>query len=468
MAEKEKKLTRRTFLKDSAVAATGLTVGLHAIGTSVRPVLGAGEKIRVGFIGVGNRGTELMHRFMGEPNVEVAALCDVYEPFVSRDVSKVDAGLKKELGGRIKEMGENFGNEVKRYQDFRQLLEQKDIDAVVIGTPDHWHAIQTIMACEAGKDVYVEKPMTIAPFEGPKMVEAAQSNNRVVQVGLQRRSSAAFKRLASEVQGGKIGKVTVTRAYRISNMAPHGIGKYPAKPPIAGLDWDMWLGPRGKRPYQDNIAPYKFRWWQAYSSQVANWGVHYFDFIRWVIGEEAPVSVSAHGGRYAIDDDRTIPDTMEVVFEFASGSLLTFGQYEACGGRAISEGEIEFKGTLGNIFSIHRSQGNGYIIEPSSDGQFQSQEPRMAAETVELKEGDLTVLHIRNFLDCVKSRARCNCDLETGHRSTMFAHLANIALETKSRLEWDPKKERITNNDAANKLLSYSYRKPWDELISRT
>ncbi|MCP5112278.1 MAG: gfo/Idh/MocA family oxidoreductase, partial [bacterium] len=213
-------------------------------------------------------------------------------------------------------------------------------------------------------------------------------------------------------------------------MTSRGIGRQDTARPVPGLDWDMWLGPRPKRGYQHNITPYRFRWWKAYSSQVGNWGVHYFDFIRWVTGEEAPASISAHGGRFAVDDDRTVPDTMEVIFEFASGALLIFGQYEASGGRAIVKGEIEFRGSRGTVYSMHGSEDNGYTIVPSRDGQFQNEAPRMQAAEVSEHEGDLTAVHIRNFLDCVKSRNRPNCDLETGHRSTMFAHLANIALET--------------------------------------
>jgi predicted dehydrogenase len=170
------------------------------------------------------------------------------------------------------------------------------------------------MACDSGKDVYVEKPLSATILEGRKMVEAATRNSRVVQVGMQRRSSQAYQKVAELIQEGRIGKVTAVRAYRISNMSPHGIGRYQSQDPPPGLDWEMWLGPRKQRPYQDNIAPYKFRWWQSYSSQVANWGVHLFDVVRWALGEVAPASVSAHGGRFAVDDDRTIPDTMEVEY----------------------------------------------------------------------------------------------------------------------------------------------------------
>jgi predicted dehydrogenase len=242
-------------------------------------------------------------------------------------------------------------------------------------------------------------------------------------------------------------------------MHPNGIGKCPDAAPPAGLDWDMWLGPRAERPYKDNLVLYKFRWWETYSSQVGNWGVHYLDAMRWILGQEAPISISAHGGRFAIDDDRTIPDTMEVIFELPAGALLVFGQYEASGGEALAEGEIELRGTLGNLYC--GAEGKGFNIVPSQGGQFQDPKPRIEPAQSTQTDGDLTVQHIRNFVDCVKSRQKTNCDMETGHRSTTFALLANIALATKSRIDWDPKNEQITNNKKANQLLHYKYRKPW-------
>ena len=257
-------------------------------------MLGANERIRLGFIGVGNRGSQLLHSFMKSDDVEVAALCDVYQPFLARQRSAVDPRLLESLGGRVPTMGEKLGSEVARYTDFRRLLDQKDIDAVVIATPDHWHAVQAITAMEAGKDVYVEKPLSVTIHEGRKMVQAAQRTGRVVQVGLHRRSSKLYDNVHQLVQSGKIGKVTVARAYRISNMYPDGIGHEQATRPVEGLDWDMWLGPRPKREFQTNILPYKFRWWQAYSSQMGNWGVHYCDGIRWILGDQAPTSISAH------------------------------------------------------------------------------------------------------------------------------------------------------------------------------
>ena len=453
---KQDKSSRRDFLSGSSKAAAVVTFGL---GAKPRSALGANSKLRLGFIGVGNRGSQLLDSFMKNSEVEVAAICDVYRPYLVRDRNQVDSQLLKALGRRIPMMGEDLGSRVTRHTDFRRLLDQKDIDAVVIATPDHWHALQTIAAMDAGKDVYVEKPLSITIHEGRKMVEAAKRTGCVVQVGLHRRSSQLYQKAHDLVQAGKIGKVSVARAYRISNMFPEGIGHAPVTRPVAGLDWDMWLGPRAERGHKTNITPYKFRWWESYSSQMGNWGVHYCDAIRWVLGDEAPTSISAHGGRFAVDDDRTVPDTMEVIFEMPSQALVIFGQYEACGGSAIAQGEIEFRGTLANLYT--GSEGNGYEILPTRKGQFQTVQSPVKTEKSKRLDGDLTDQHTRNFLDCVKSRGTCNCDLETGHRSTTFAHLANIALWTKSRLQWDARNERVINNEEANEYLHYEYRKPW-------
>jgi predicted dehydrogenase len=454
MSTQNPALSRRTFLINSATAAVGTALSSRRLTAA-----DANQRIRVGFIGVGNRGSQLLQGFLAQKDCQVAALCDVYEPYLARDRSQVDPEILKSIGpGLVPKMGEPFDGPVRRYKDFRQLLEQKDIDAVVIATPDHWHALQTIAALNAGKDVYVEKPLTQTIAEGRRMIQAQQRTNRIVQVGLHRRSSKLYAHLHTLIAEGKIGKVSVARAYRISNMAPDGIGQYPDTEPPKGFDWDMWLGPRGQRPYRYNIAPYKFRWWQEYSSQMGNWGVHYCDAIRWMLDEEAPSAISAHGGKYALQDDRTIPDTLEVTFEFASGRVLTFGQYEACDGAPLP-GEIEFSGTLGNMYP--GAEAHGCKIVPGKRGQFQAAGGRAQAEEIPAMDGDLTNQHIRNFLDCIRSRERCHCDLETGHRSTSFAHLANLALTVRSRLEWDAKLERVTNHQAANAFLEYQYRAPW-------
>ncbi len=398
------------------------------------------DRIRLGFIGTGNRGGQLLDAFMRHGDMEIAAICDVYEPHVAKAKKKI-------------------GHEVTVHKDFRDLITSKNVDAVVIATPDHWHAIQCITACDAGKDVYVEKPLSVTIHEGRRMVEAARRNKRIVQVGTHRRSSTVYAKLAKIVQDGDMGHVTVSRAYHLSNMFPNGIGHSKPSPPPADLDWDMWLGPRAMRPYQDNICPYKFRWWKDFSSQIANNGIHYLDAIRWITGEEAPTSVCAMGGHFIVDDDRTIPDTMEATFQFASGRIAVFGQYEANGGPMIRKGEVEIRGTQGTACI----SGTSFEIFPERGGQFQSPEPRMESikEKAAGSNADLTAAHARNFLDCIRSRELPKADVEIGHRSTTLSLLGNISLATKLRLEWDAKNERITNDNAANALLHYEYRSPW-------
>ena len=453
-----KHMNRRQFVKATVGTTVAMAAGLRLAAGQTGPV--DRDRVRVGFIGLGNRGSQLLQRFLAQKDCKIVALCDVYEPYLNRDPSKVDERILKSVGrALVPRMGEKFEGEVARYKDFRRVMDRKDVDAVVIATPDHWHAIQTIAAFASGKDVYVEKPLSLTVQEGRKMVEAQHRYRRIAQVGLHRRSSKLYGQIRQQIADGKIGRVSVARGYRISDMAPSGIGKFPDATPPPGMDWDMWLGPRPSRPFRYNIAPYKFRWWQEYSSQVGNWGVHYFDVIRWVLGEEAPSAVSAHGGKFVVDDDRTIPDTMEVTFEFASGRLVHFGQYEATGGPVMPDGEIELRGSLGNLYPA--SEAAGYRIVWAERGQFQPPGPKLEEEQHAAVDHDLTAQHVRNFLDCVKSRKPCNCDLETGHRSTTFAHLANIALATRSRLEWDAGSERVINNDAANRLLSCEYREPW-------
>jgi predicted dehydrogenase len=465
---KSNKTNRREFIAKTTLAATGLSLGLNSVSANGLIKPGASDKIRVGFIGVGNRGTQLLRLFMAQPDCEVAALCDLYEPYLQRDYSKVDkrytdGPLGK--GGQIPKMGEKFTGNVTRYNDYRKLLEDKTIDAVCIATPDHWHAIQTIDAIRAGKDVYVEKPLTATIHEGRSMVNAQVAGKRVVAVGLNRRGNAVYQKLSKIMSSGKLGKLTVGRAAHINNMYPNGIGKLNPENPPKDFNWDMWLGPRPFIPYKYNIAPYTFRWWSDYSSQMGNWGVHYMDVIRWMMGERAPVAISAHGGKYVLDDDSTIPDTLQVTFEFASGSIIMFSDYEANSGTMVPFGEIEIRGTKGTVLAHE----GAYKIVPATRGQFQTWDNLIEAEEYEnvnraLDDGssaESTSALIRNFLDCIKSRQTPLCPLEEGHRSTSFAHLANIALKTKTRLLWDADKEQFTNSSEANQLLHYEYRKPW-------
>jgi predicted dehydrogenase len=403
---------------------------------------------------------------MENAKAEIVALADVYRPYLERDRSTVDPRLLSKRN--IPALDERLPATVDQYTDFRDLLDRRDIDAVVIATPDHWHAVQTVMAFRAGKDVFVEKPLTATIREGRRMVEVEAETGRVGAVCLNRRGSSIYRELAEKVPAGAVGKVVSAYASHSSNMYPNGIGKAGSDPLPAGLDWDMWLGPRAERPYSSSIAPYHFRWQSQFSSQMGNWGVHYMDVIRWLTGEVAPVSVTAVGGRYAVDDDRDIPDTLSVLFEFASGRIVEFQINEACAGYSIPDGEIELRGTHGTL----RADQNGYSIVPTRPGQFQEWhqlvepfERKLAGDAaygdLGIKENSSAIL-IDNFLECVMDRSVSPyCSLEDGHRSTSFAHLANISLATGERLRWDAETERFTNSEAANQMLHYEYRSPW-------
>jgi predicted dehydrogenase len=466
--EIKKTQTRRDFIAKSTLTASLLAVGLSdSAAAGQNRVPGANDRIRMGFIGIGNRGSQLLELFMQNKDVEIAALCDIYEPYLQRDRSKVDPRYLANRASSIPQMGEKFASAPRLYNDYRKLLEDKTIDAVCIATPDHWHAIQMIEAVRAGKDVYVEKPLTQTIKEGRTMVNVWKASDRVVAVGLNRRGNEVYQKLAKDIPAGKIGQVTVGRAARVSNLFPNGIGKLKAENPPKDFNWDMWLGPRSSRPYQYNIAPYMFRWWGDFSSQMGNWGVHYMDAMRWMMGEVAPVAITAHGGKYVLDHDGDIPDTMQVTYEFASKKIISFNIFEASGGEMFPYGEIELRGTKGNLYASQ----DGYKIVPSKKGQFQNWKDKELVKAEEfnipsqdLKDGSnsfATANVIRNFLDCIKTRQSPFCTLEEGHRSTSFAHLANIALATGKRLQWDPDKELFTNSEEANKMLHYEYRKPW-------
>ena len=440
-------MNRRRFGQAAAAAALGTALGS-------RRVRGANDRVRVGFIAVGNRGDQVLDGFLAHRDAEVVAICDIYQPYVDFAARKV-------------------GGQPRQFKDYRQLLDMKDLDAVVINTPDHWHALQMIHACEAGKDVYVEKPVSLVVNEGRAMVNAARRFQRVVQVGLQRRSAPFIREAVEIVRSGALGKVTVVRSFHIQNEWPKGIDNPPDEAPPADFDWEAWLGPAPKRAYNKNRAFYRFRWFRDYSGgQLTNFGVHYMDVIQWALGHDAPLAVTAMGGKFAVEDNRDVPDTLEVLWTYP-GTLVTFSQYNATAAPAgLKGGEIEFRGTKGTLYL----RGNGYEVVPDdvTPNAFPARtpidrtvergwrtgakpliEPRAGAGKVE------TADHARNFLDCVKSRAACNCDIETGHRSTSATLLGNVAHDMKAYLEWDREAERFTNHDRANKRLDYPYRPPY-------
>ncbi len=409
-------------------------------------------------IGVGNRGDQLLDAFLPHKDADIVALCDVYEPYLNAARQKV-------------------GGQPRMYQDYRKLLEQRDIDAVIIATPDHWHALQFVEACQAGKDVYVEKPVSLTINEGRHMVNVAKETSRVTQVGLHRRSSKVFQEAIEQVRNGEIGRITTAHCYHLANEYPMGIGNPPDGPPPAGLDWDLWLGPAPKVPYNPNRCLYKFRWFRDYSGgQVTNQGAHYMDAIQWALGQNAPQSVQAIGGKYAVEDNREIPDTMEVVWQYAGPTLVTFSQHNAnaASGRK-PNWEFELRGTLGTL----GFDGNGYAIIPEhtrtrplpalspldrSGNRADGSAVTTAGKPIEVAGTNSTTEHARNFLDCVKSRGETNCSIETGHRSTTATLLANVALDVGRPIRWDAAQEQVVDDDDANRHLAKAYRAPWKQI----
>ncbi len=443
--------TRRDFTKTIVLAGAGTAL-------AATRAAGANERVRLGFIGVGNRGDQVLDAFLKHPDAEVVAVSDLSQAYMDF-------------------AGKKCGTSPKQFKDYRQVVELRDLDAVVIATPDHWHALQTIQACQAGKDVYVEKPLSLCVAEGRRMVEAVRKYNRVCQVGIHRRSSEVCAEAAKFVREGGLGKVTVARAFHVQNEWPNGIGNPPDENPPADFDWEAWLGPAPKKPYNKNRTFYRFRWLYDYSGgQVTNFGVHYIDFIQWALGAQAPLSVMAMGSKAAgMKDNSEIPDTLEAVWQYPGGTLVTFSQFNATAGQWSVPGcEVEIRGTKGTLYLF----GNGYDVVPDKITEMEfpanspvareenrkyrrDSKPLIEARSVRPGSTAETAPHARNFLDCVKSRAKCHCDIETGHRSTTSTLLANIALKTRSLLDWDGAKEQFPRNAEANKLLSYKYRAPY-------
>ena len=466
-------MERREFIKSGALAAGTFAVPniLHAANR--------GDKLRMGFIGVGNRGTQLLHIFMKNPAVQVTAMCDIYDPYLKRDDGRFDPKfLEWGLKGRLPRFRNKDGSmmdfekqilddaaagKLKFYTDYRKLLEDPNVDAVCIATPDHWHAIMTIDAIKAGKDVYCEKPLTATIAEGRAMVNAQKNSKQVVAVGLNRRGNLAYQELKKAIDSGAYGTFRTGRAARVSNIFPNGLGKCPPCEPPKGFDWDAWLGPRAYRPYKYTTAPYFFRWHTDFSSQVGNWGVHYLDAMRWMMDEVAPCAVTAIGGKYYTpESDAEIPDTMFCIYEFADGKVMEFNVFE--GGRSypLRRGEIELASGDATVFSDQQ----GWQIEPSKGKEFNNPvkkfEPRKYVfQEALLDDGSAesaTKNVINDFVARCFDRGTTLCPLEEGHRSTSFAHLANIALKMGQRLEWDAVNERFTNCEKANEFLHYDYR----------
>jgi predicted dehydrogenase len=445
--------SRRRFLKSGAVAAF--------TAASWSRVLGANERIGIGSIGVGLMGRIHLRNFHAQSDARVVAVAETYRP-------------------RLDAAAELTGGSAKKYGDFRRLLEDKTVDAVVVATPDHWHALVTMMACAAGKDVYVEKPLTLFVHEGRWMVDIARRHKRVVQVGTQQRSGPHYQEARRLIQDGRLGKLVSAQCNFFRNVTP-GFGDPPDGSPPPDLDYNMWLGPAPLRAYNPNRALYHFRWFWDYSGgQMTNLGAHSLDTIQWIAGVKGPTAITCSGGRYFLKDNCETPDLQDTIIEYPGFHAVCQIRECAAGfGKAGTAG-LQLHGNKGSM-SLGR---DGYEIVPNKKenptnivarimgghpvggpqpvpaaGEEYWTEP---ARDISGDQNDQCVRHVRNFLECVKSRKEPNSDLESGHRVTTVCHLANISMKVGRKLRWDAEKEEIVGDAEASAMLERPYRKPWD------
>lgn len=412
-----------------AIRTSFTVTALSALGA--RRVMGANERIRLGLIGSGGRGKQDWTTFLKQPDVEPVAVCDLYDPF-------------REAGIAIS------GGRAKGYLDFRTLLERKDIDAVIVATPDHWHALMTVAACAAGKDVYCEKPLSLTVSEGRKMVAAARRYNRVVQTGSQQRSGAHYAQAVKLIQDGAIGQVHRIEAGMQRNIFPGLKPTEMADGPLPSFDWDLWLGPAPKRAFDPFRCIYNFRWFWDYSGgQMTNWGAHHLDIARWIINAEAPSEIAGFGGRYALTDGGETPDIQKVTYQFPR-VVINWTASEIGQGNPVT---LDIFGTKGTLTLLR----TGFSVLPETAGK--DQQPLM--EALQAKGGNLEEAHARNFLESIKSRKRPSADVEEGHRSAVMCHLGNISTRLSRSIRWDATTEQAVGDVEANRMLDRPYRSPW-------
>jgi len=420
--------TRRTYLQTSMAAAA-----LTAVARAASP----SDRVGIGLIGCGGISKADTNAFLAQPECEIVAICDVDDAQIGKTHERLD------------KLGKKRPDAVK---DFRRILERKDVDVCLVCTPDHWHALPTIAAFQAGKDVYVEKPLAPTIGEGRAMRDAARRYNRICQMGTQWRSGEHYREAVEMVRAGKIGKVRQVRCWAYLDWI-RDIGNPPDGPVPAGVDYDMWLGPAPVRPFNSNRFHFNFRWfWDYAGGLMTDWGVHLINLALWAMGPEWPKSVISSGGKYALADNSETPDTQITVYDFPSYTMIWEHQVQCGLGPDRREHGVMFTGTEASL--ILDTSGWEVIAEPKKRGMIEMKRVARTDETVR-------VAHAKNFLDCVRSRQAPVENLDVGHHVSTVAHLGNLALRSQSRIEWDAETERVRNNDAANRFVTRSYRSPW-------
>jgi len=439
--------SRREFLRSSAAVA-----GASVLGAPVLAKGGANDRVRVAVVGIRGRGLALIKglRELAEENVEIAALCDCDE---------------KILKVRADDYEKESEKKVARHVDMRRIMDDKSIDAVAYATPNHWHALGVIWACQAGKDVYVEKPGSHNVFEGRKMVEAARKYKRIVQHGTQCRGSANIIEGIKKLKEGVIGRVYMARGIAYKFRGNPGRAK-PEKVP-AGLNWDLWQGPAPDKPYSRFRRNRHHNLWDYGCGEIGNQGVHQLDIMRWGMGLDThPTKVQSMGGCYIYESDQETPATQTFSCEFGDRKvLLTF---EVRNYLTNAEAEMGIKYPFvdhRNVVGVIFLGTKGYMIIPDYSsyhtflGRKRELGPHASVEGQPMMDTD----HVRNWIDCIRSRKRENlaAEIEEGHKSSAICHLANIAYRTGRTLDFDPKTERFINDKASDKLLTREYRKPY-------
>ena len=433
---------RRTFIKTSTAAAAGIGISssLAASPFTSSSVLGANDKITVALIGCRNMGWYDLEDILKQPNVELHTLCDV------------DGKVLEDKAGQFPM---NAGPSPNITMDYRVVLDNKDIDAVIIGTPDHWHCLPTVEACEAGKHVYVEKPLANSIGEINVMLDAARKNNSLVQVGQQQRSGAHWKSAIEFVKSGKLGTIRQVKFWGNFN---YGAGNMPVpdSDPPEGVDYDRWLGPAPLKPFNKNRFHGSWRMFRDYGGGLlSDWGVHLIDMGLWAMDvKSAPLSVQALGGNFASKDHALeMPDTLTVLYEMDGYNMI----WEHNGG--IERGPydqgygVKFIGSNGTLVADREK----WRIFPEGSGDDQ----RMQAVDPQASDRLSHINHCENFIRAIRHGDPLNAEIEFGHRSALYAHLGNIAFWADQRVVYDEKKRKITNSEKANALLTPAYRAPW-------
>ena len=411
---------RRQFL------AASMALGLAGAAPRRGP-LGANDRVVLGFIGVGGMGSGLLDIFRRMPDVDVAAVCDL-------DPSRLDKA-KAAAGGKVDAV-----------EDYRRVLDRRDITAVVVATPDHWHSIPTILACQAGKDVYCEKPLACNIAEGRAMVRAADKYKRVTQMGNLIHAGENYHRVVEIVRSGVLGKVTKARVW-MAGQKPR-LGNPADGAPPEGVDYDRWLGPAPTRPFNPNRFHFNWRYyWDYAGGNLTDFCCHIVDPVHWAMQVDAPATITATGGRYGPKDNAETPDTLEVLYHYKEGFDLVWSQADTSKHGFEGKGlGIMFQGTEATLtadYSTHKLHAEG------------SAEPVEPPKTLPRSPG-----HHREWLDAIKTRAACSCNFEYGQRLSSVGHLGNIALKTGEVIAWDGAAERITNRPEANRLLAREIYRP--------